>query len=134
MISFILTIWVLTSLLYTGNWLRSGVPEFGHASIGKAVRQAGSLSFNMRNLQAPFSVDGGLSSVFRAVLTGRFLYVSMGGGFVIGALSTLAGGCVLRQHVLLAQGNMDALFFMLGFYGAVVIYYGFLFKFLVRLY
>jgi hypothetical protein len=34
----------------------------------------------------------------------------------------LAGGCVLRQHVLCAQGNRNALFFVLGFYAAAVVF------------
>jgi hypothetical protein len=49
-------------------------------------------------------------------------------------LSTLSGGCVLRQHVLFAQGNMNAAYFILGFYIAVVVYCGLLFKFFMKLY
>jgi hypothetical protein len=63
-----------------------------------------------------------------------FIYVTLFGGLFIGLVSTLAGGCVLRQHVLLAQGNMDSLYFISGFYVAVVIYYGLLYRFFIRLY
>jgi hypothetical protein len=60
--------------------------------------------------------------------------MSVAGGCVIGFLSTLAGGCVLRQHVLFAQGGRDSFFYLSGFYSAVVIYYSFLFRFVIRLY
>jgi hypothetical protein len=130
MFAFIVTIWVLTSILYGGHWLRSGVPEYGGASIRDSVERVGSFSFRLQNLGGTLKRDGSL----RGVLTVRFFYVTMAGGFVLGAVSTMAGGCVLRQHVLLGQGNMDALYFIIGFYAAVAIYYGLLFKLFVRLY
>jgi hypothetical protein len=87
--------------------------------------------FSAANLGSLFMGVGGH---LRNVLSGRFLYVTLGGGMVLGAVSTMAGGCVLRQHVLLAQGNGDARYYILGFYAAVVVYYSLVFKFLVRLY
>ena len=48
--------------------------------------------------------------------------MSVGGGALIGFLAVLAGGCVLRQHVLCAQGNRNALLFILGFYAAAVVF------------
>lgn len=52
----------------------------------------------------------------------------------MGMVLALSSGCVLRQHVLLAQGNMNALYFIIGMYAAVVVYYGLLFKYIVRVY
>jgi len=134
MFAFIITIWVLTSILYPMGLLRSGTPEYGDAVIRRSVEQMG--SFSLSTFRFGKLLQGGdiLSPNMGGVLTGRFLYITLGGGLVLGAVSTLAGGCVLRQHVLIAQGNGDALYFILGFYAAVVLYYGLLFKYLVRLY
>jgi uncharacterized membrane protein YedE/YeeE len=132
LVSFILTIWVLTSVLYPLGVLRSTTPQYGQPSLGRSVEKLGLLpDLNTGSVSTLFREGGGQ---LRAVLTGRFFYVTIGGGLILGAVSTMAGGCVLRQHVLLAQGNGDALFFILGFYAAVVVYYGLLFKFFVRLY
>ena len=43
-------------------------------------------------------------------------------GFGLDCLSILANGCPLRQHILAAQGNLDSLAYLLGFYGAVLFY------------
>jgi hypothetical protein len=43
-------------------------------------------------------------------------------GFGLGFLSILANGCPLRQHILAAQGNLDSLAYLLGFYVAVLFY------------
>lgn len=134
MFSFLITIWVLTSLLYSLNILRSGVPEYGVPVIRLSVEKIGTYDLSIGNLGALF--HNGLSGVkgIAPLLTGKFLYVTLIGGLIVGLASTLAGGCVLRQHVLLAQGSRDALLFIAGFYCAVIIYYGFLFKFFIRLY
>jgi hypothetical protein len=132
LISFVLTIWILTSILYPLGVLRSATPQYGRAYLGRGVAQIGTPGdFSAANLGALFRGAGGHLG---NALSGRFFYVTLGGGMVLGAVSTLAGGCVLRQHVLLAQGNGDARYYILGFYAAVVVYYSLLFKFLVRLY
>ncbi len=132
MFSFLLTIWLLTSLFYGLNLLRSGVPEYGSPAIATSIEKIGTGSLSMVNLNTIFS--RGTAGSMGLLLTSRFFYVTLIGGLVIGFVSTLAGGCVLRQHVLLAQGSMDSLFFILGFYGAVVVYYGFLYRFFISLY
>ena len=132
MISFILTIWLLTSLLYGLNMLRSGVPEYGPPEIQTAVNTMGSERFDITRLRSLFS--GAPDGQIRLLLGSRFLYITLIGGLIIGLISTLAGGCVLRQHVLLAQGSMDSLFFIAGFYTAVLVYYGFLHRFFIRFY
>jgi hypothetical protein len=132
MFSFIITIWLLTSLFYGFNILRSGIPEYGSPAIQSSIKKIGTGSLSMVNLSTLF--ERGSAGQLPLLLSSRFLYVTLIGGLVIGLVSTLAGGCVLRQHVLLAQGSMDSLFFILGFYVAVVIYYGFLYRFFIRLY
>jgi hypothetical protein len=67
-------------------------------------------------------------------LLGRFFYVSLAGGWLLGFLSVFAGGCVLRQHVLCAQGSRNSLLFLAGFYSATLVYYLFLFDRIVWVY
>lgn len=42
--------------------------------------------------------------------------------FIIGLFSTLANGCPMRQHVMAGSGNLSAMMFLLGFYGAILVY------------
>jgi len=58
----------------------------------------------------------------------------LAGGFLVGVFSVIAGGCVMRQHVLCAQGDRNALFYLVGFYGAVVVYYALLSRFFAWVY
>ena len=102
-----------------------GVPEYG--------RPPGNEEISLPLVSNP---DGVLFSTFREkslfqpsginFLKTRFFWVTLAGGFLMGLLSVSVGGCVLRQHVLLAQGNMDALFYLIGFYICVAVYYMFL--------
>ena len=86
MFTFIVTIWVLTSVLYGGNWLRSGVPEYGASSIRDSIERVGSFSLRWQNLGKTLEAVGGI----RGVLYSRFFYVTMTGGFILGAVSTVA--------------------------------------------
>lgn len=131
LVSFIITIWVLSSIFYSTGLLRRGMPEYGEGLFRESVDYTG--------LSISRLMEGGSGSRiqwkgFVSILRGRFLYVSLIGGIVMGLGSTLAGGCVLRQHVLVAQGSRDALFFILGLYCAVLVYYKLFFRFIVRLY
>jgi len=131
--SFMVTIWFLTSVFYSMNILRKGIPEYGDIAVQKSVehiRVSFSLLGHRKGLFAFAEGRNGIAVHF----TNPFLYVTFFGGLCIGMISTLSGGCVLRQHVLFAQGNMNALYFFIGFYCAVIIYYRFLFRFFVRLY
>lgn len=49
-------------------------------------------------------------------------WFTIAGGFIIGILSVLAGGCPLRQHVKAAGGNKSAIVYLGGFYAGIVIY------------
>jgi hypothetical protein len=132
--SFFITIWFLTSVLYSLDLLRVGTPQYGVGGIG---RSRGSFLINIRDIKSIGEInltglEGG-SNAFGTIFN-NFFIMSVAGGCVIGLLSTLAGGCVLRQHVLFAQGSRDSFFYLSGFYSAVVIYYSFLFRFVIRLY
>jgi len=132
MFAFLCTIWVLTSLLYAIGILRSGTPEYGVPAIVSSIEQIGTARFDTANISRVINEE--IFVKIGLLLISRFLYVTLAGGLVMGFISVLAGGCVLRQHVLLAQGSMDAVYYILGFYVAVVIYYGFLYRFFIRVY
>jgi hypothetical protein len=115
--SFLVTVWLLTSALSALGLLHQGVPEYGSGSPAPP--------------QVTLRIGGrvALAGVFS-----RFFYATLGGGFLIGVLSVIAGGCVMRQHVLCAQGDGNALFYLAGFYGAVVVYYAVLSRFFAWVY
>ena len=54
------------------------------------------------------------------------------GGIGVGLVSTIAGGCPFRQHVLAGQGSRQARFYLLGFYLAALAF-GFWSPLLLRL-
>jgi hypothetical protein len=133
--SFIVTIWILTSLFYSLNFLRKGMPEYGAVVVRQSVEQ---INYSLHRLT---SLGDAIKGSRSAAIAGghfspanTFLFVTFGGGIIMGVVLTFSGGCVLRQHVLLAQGNIDALYFIIGFYSAVVVYYSLLLRYFVRLY
>ena len=69
--------------------------------------------------------DGGLPSLSLAA-------VIFAGGIGVGLVSTIAGGCPFRQHVLAGQGSRQARFYLLGFYLAALAF-GFWSPLLLRL-
>lgn len=56
-------------------------------------------------------------------LAGPVLALAAGGGLLLGLVSVIANGCPTRQHVLAAQGVHDALYYLIGFYLGIVIFY-----------
>ena len=126
--SFLATVWLATSLAYALGLLHQGMPEYGElevhtaAAVGSGVRL-----LNLRELRLLGTAQ---QAVPLASLANRFLYASLTGGWVIGLVSVLAGGCVLRQHVLAVQGGRNAWMFLAGFYAAVPLYYLLLARFL----
>jgi len=131
LITFIVTIWALSSILYSTGFLHRGMPEYGEGLVRETIDYTGLSISRFREGSQGSWIQW---QSFTSILRGRFIYVSLTGGIVIGLGSTLAGGCVLRQHVLFAQGNRDALFFIFGLYCAVLVYYGIFYSFVVRLY
>ncbi len=128
--SFLVTVWVLTSLFGMLDLLPAGLPEYGRSGTGRIETAV------TTDEETTMAEDSG--GVFHpggtAFLQTRFFWVTLAGGFLMGLLSVSAGGCVLRQHVLLAQGSMDALFYLAGFYMCVAVYYIFLQPFFVWIY
>jgi hypothetical protein len=116
MFAFIATVWVLTSALGALGMLHRGVPLYGESAAGAAQAAAAQAVARITWVSLPSRL-------------GAFFWASLGGGFLVGVLSVIAGGCVLRQHVLCAQGDGNALFYLAGFYAAVPVYYGLLSRF-----
>ena len=53
----------------------------------------------------------------------RLWALTAAAGLAFGLVSTLANGCPTRQHVLAAQGLREGLFYLIGFYLGVIVYY-----------
>jgi uncharacterized membrane protein YedE/YeeE len=71
-------------------------------------------------LSTPLS---GLADWFHGLpYSGSYLLLTILAAFSLGALSVLANGCPFRQHVLAAQGMSSAVYYLVGFYGGIVIY------------
>ena len=121
--AFIATIWLLTSIFYATGHLQQGIPEYGSIETKSLLPERITPKGWIENIrQAKILGAAGESSTSPPRVVNRFFYASLLGGWLLGILSVFAGGCVLRQHVLCAQGNRDALWYVLGFYCAVVIY------------
>ena len=124
--SFLVTVWLLSSAFSALGLLRHGIPEYGQASPASPSPA----SLDLGNVRSARVFSAG---VVQGLLN-RFFFATIAGGFLIGCFSVLAGGCVMRQHVLCAQGNGNALFYLVGFYGAVVVYYTLLARFFAWFY
>jgi hypothetical protein len=128
--AFLATVWLLTSVLTALGLLHQGVPEYGASRGGVFAVADGPRA-------AAGAPPGGASAMLLrdavhlrlSSLVNRFFFVTLAGGFLVGVFSVIAGGCVMRQHVLCAQGDRNALFYLAGFYGAVVVYYALLSRF-----
>ena len=126
--AFLATVWVLTSVFTALGVLPHGVPEYGGtaATTGGTAAPAGGPA-PARTLTFVRIGDAGGAPL--SSLLNNFFIATLAGGFLVGAFSVVAGGCVMRQHVLGAQGDRNALFYLAGFYGAVVVYYTLLSRF-----
>ena len=118
LLSFLATVWVLSSVLGALGLMHRGIPEYlagaDHALSATTVAPKPAATAPRLNLDSFPSPSALLGNLFLATL---------GGGFLIGVLSVMVGGCVMRQHVLFAQGDRDALYYLVGFYAAVPVYY-----------
>jgi hypothetical protein len=131
--TFLVTVFFLTSLFYALNFLESGFPQYGEIDIDTAIKRSILSLYRLRYLDAFTETTQG-GGRFSGILTSGFLFVSFFGALLMGVVSTLAGGCALRQHVLFAQGHMNSLYYLLGFYCAVVFYYLVLYRPIAGLY
>lgn len=130
-LSFLATIWLLSSVFYGTGLINDGIPRpvFSESSsnISSELSKAGSAELEMESENTKYSKEH-LSYQLRISLIGGdffitpFFWASIIGGFALGLVSVRAGGCTLRQHVLAAQGNGDAFYYILGFFFMVIIY------------
>jgi uncharacterized protein len=127
--SFLATVWLLTSLLTALGLLHQGVPEYAGTRSAQMPYGARAAAGGAVALGEPLVLLRTIGGVPLASLFNRFFFVTLAGGFLVGVFSVIAGGCVMRQHVLCAQGDGNALFYLAGFYGAVVVYYTLLSRF-----
>jgi uncharacterized protein len=133
--SFLCTVWLLTSVLYAFGVLPEGIPEYQSVEeLSRVEERAMQLSAEaMGNTKEglPVRVIGGMSSTagVKRGIGNTFMAATVIGGWLMGLLSVFAGGCVLRQHVLCAQGQRNSLFFLAGFYGGAIVFYTLLFRF-----
>lgn len=58
--------------------------------------------------------------------TWAHLVLAMVGGFGLGLLGVLAGGCPFRQHVMAAEGSLSALSYLGGFAVGAILFHRFL--------
>jgi uncharacterized membrane protein YedE/YeeE len=130
--SFIATIFFLSSLFYGLNLLKGGFPQYGEIDIQTVVKRGNLSLYRLKYLDSFLEVREGPG--IAGTIKNSFLYITFFGGLFIGLISTFTGGCVLRQHVLFAQGHMDSFFYLVGFYVSVVFYYLVLYRHFVRLY
>ena len=63
---------------------------------------------------------------FNLVVWNSFAWISLGAGILLGFFSTLSNACPLRHHVLIGQGRVDSVVFLVGFYAGIVCYYSFI--------
>ncbi len=136
--SFFLTVWFLSSILFALHVLKAGIPEYTVPRAGAAVHAAGDAALD-RAASAGGNgtfrfLNGTTSRTLPGALFNTFFWVTAAGGWLLGLLSVMAGGCVLRQHTLCAQGNKDALFYLIGFYCAGVLFYLFFQKYFAWVY
>ncbi len=128
--AFLATVWLLTSLFGALGLLHQGAPEYGGTLA--SLRPGAPAGAALAPVRVAARIGIGLAPL--AGVVNRFFYATLAGGFLIGALSVVAGGCVMRQHVLCAQGDRNALYYLAGFYGAVVVYYALLSRFFAWVY
>ena len=133
--SFFLTVWLLTSVLYSFGMLERGVPEYQSVKdLSKVEERAMKLSAEAmegEGTAGEITILGGTKETggVRRGVVNPFMGATVVGGLIMGLLSVFAGGCVLRQHVLAAQGQRNSLFFIIGFYAGSVAFYTVLYQF-----
>lgn len=114
-IAFFITAWVAFSVAGYMGLVELQTPKFQNL----AQAASSSVSFDI-----PPNSNSLTSSMPQITWTNWAVWVlSAIAGIALGLLSTLANGCPTRQHVLAAQGVQDSLFYLLGFYGGVIVFY-----------
>lgn len=134
-LTFFTTIWMLTSIFSFVGYNYNEPLEYGISSNeGDLIQIDNQLSDYRNSNDSENNYIKKIKILEIADISISILFISFIGGIVMGVLTTLSGGCVLRQHVLLSQGNGDSFYFLIGFISAVPIYYKFLARYIVKLY
>jgi uncharacterized membrane protein YedE/YeeE len=140
-LAFVLTIWLLSSVLYGTGLIDDGIPAplFEEISAGAEGTQetpfeqsTGDSESQTQAEDTALAVEGAAAEQLAfevrmklfggGIIAAPFMRASIIGGFLLGLITVGAGGCALRQHVLAAQGNGDAKLFLIGFFLMVIIY------------
>ena len=126
-VSFFITAWIVYSILFFSGVLK---PNLYNGTIAK--NNVSNTSIENNNIQADAinnreyqeaSSNSNNKNIFTVAPKLNLLsIVFLISGFAVGILSVFANGCPLRQHVLAAQGNLDSVSYLFGFYIAIVIY------------
>lgn len=114
--------------LFKDTYLLKGVIAFfGGAVIGYVILSLTGAIFATETF--PWAFYKGISAIPGTILGAHAkdlapaLLATIIGGFGIGFFSTLAGGCPLRQHVMVAEGNISSIVYVIGFWLGVPITY-----------
>jgi uncharacterized membrane protein YedE/YeeE len=143
--TFLCTVWVLTSVFYSAGLLERGIPEYQSVkTLSKVEEKAMKLSAEAMEAESDLTAgeEQGREGFRPQLIEGTeerggvkrgigntFMGATVIGGWLLGFLSVFAGGCVLRQHVLGAQGQRNSLFFIFGFYAGSIVFYTLLYRF-----
>lgn len=133
--TFLLTVWLLTSVFYSFGLLERGIPEYQSvknlSTVEERAMKLSAEAMEGERTGREIRIVGGTRETggVRRGVWNTFMAATVVGGLLMGFLSVFAGGCVLRQHVLAAQGQRNSLFFIIGFYAGSVAFYTLLYRF-----
>ena len=141
-ISFFLTAALLFFVFYSAGYYLKNYPWFnrppmkitatdylsrGYDSVGDYIEEGAPRAMDACELLNSPDIIVGEDLPIPGVQIGKYkipneVLLYLAAAFIIGLFSTLANGCPMRQHVMAASGNLSALLFLLGFYGAIIVY------------
>lgn len=102
--------------LFAAAWLTFPVVEAFEAALAPAVIEQADGLGGLDPLAIESETDGAEGG-WPTLPLAAVIFV---GGIGVGAVSTVAGGCPFRQHVLAGQGSRQAAFYLVGFYIAAL--------------
>ena len=116
--------------LFAAAWMAfPAIDLVTHATASAVVEQSGGLGGDDPLAVPP--ADGSPSTDTGDWPAPPLAAVIFIGGIGVGAVSTVAGACPFRQHVLAGQGSRQARWYLLGFYLAALAF-GFWSPYLLR--
>ena len=96
----------------------------------------GYILFN-NNIAFPWFVENGALSAIPGAACNigiPALGIAIIGGLGIGFFAVLSGGCPFRNTVMTAEGNLNALLYVIGFFTGAIIFHLFIFGFIKSLF